>query len=340
MRTLLRVGGITGIVVAALAFMLAPRLGLAVAPLTLAAGLAAGLGTAKWLPRAWYGRQFAAGMCAGALAAGIAAAGTFAALAVRAPRDMTARAPLSGASASMGWVAAGALAVTLGALLACMLAAITARLCAPTKSARFVRAVQRAREASRPLREQTVLAQALGRATPLPLVAVAMASARATRSGIAAVPAPAPALMAASATQQHPAAAAPGRAPNMPNQRAGGPALVTGRRGKPQPVPQPEPTAAKAPPKRRTSARPAPSRLTPEMIEALAAWARDDDEAERDDDDQEAREDLRVAETVAAGSARAGQAEKRAAVESTYLNSAKPASKRKRKKNATREWIC
>lgn len=72
------------------------------------------------------------------------------------------------------------------------------------------------------------------------------------------------------------------------------------------------------------------------MIEALAAWARDTEE--RDDDGEDGSEAVASGRTGADKSASASAS--RQPVESTYLNEPAPAPKRKRKKNATRDWIC
>src|SRR6185312_11576323 len=56
-------------------YLLQLRVALAAAPLLLVVGALTGLAVAKWLPWAWYGRQFAAGVRGGVVACGLAAAG-------------------------------------------------------------------------------------------------------------------------------------------------------------------------------------------------------------------------------------------------------------------------
>ena len=68
------------------------------------------------------------------------------------------------------------------------------------------------------------------------------------------------------------------------------------------------------------------------MIEALAAWARETDEDGETDENGGASENDDGDGDPAAGT--------RAPADSTYLNSGAPAKPRKRKKNATRDWIC
>lgn len=70
-----RVGLAAGALGFVLLFLAQLVSGAATVLLALVVGLGAGLGVAKWLPRAWYGRQLAAGARAGALACGIALGG-------------------------------------------------------------------------------------------------------------------------------------------------------------------------------------------------------------------------------------------------------------------------
>src|SRR5437879_10380916 len=75
MRTIVRVCITIGGVGFVALFALQAVIALAVADCLLIVGLAAGLATAKWLERPWFGRQLIAGLRAGALAVGIAGAG-------------------------------------------------------------------------------------------------------------------------------------------------------------------------------------------------------------------------------------------------------------------------
>lgn len=382
MPTLLRVGGIAGMLAGVLALALAPRAGLAVVVCVVAAGLAAGLGAAKWMPRAWYGRQLGAGLRAGLIACVFAVPATLVALLGAAPHDAASLAartrimasPLGSASGT-GWEATDALAVVGAALVALVLAAISARVFAASKSARFVTAVARARDASQPLREEGLLAPALARRTIVPLPTGAPAGPRllerqtasqmaapqaspmppsrrtlapvtppdglAGNAGIAArraadAPVSPPPLRRTIAPEPRPFPLEPDA--ELPTRPVPAPAHV------PAPTPAPPPAAnaaapgAGAPPlKHRGAGRPSAARLTPEMIEALAAWARDTEESDEDDETRAKGDDA----------ARSGQGESakvpasRQPVESSYLNEPAPATpKRKRKKNATRDWIC
>lgn len=357
MRTLLRVGGIAGALAGASALALAARAGLAVAALVAAAGLAAGLATARWLPPAWYGRQLGAGLRAGLVASAIAAPTTLIALLAFAPRGSAALniGPIAlapGAHLGGDGATADALAVAIGGLLALVLAVLSARIFAADKSARFVKAVARAREASQPLREERALAPVLARRTVVPL----MASAAGGAAQFDRLAGGQPALSPAAPRRRVPATPPEGiadtttarRAMDVLVRRSAAPALRVlppepqpelGPQSEPRPTPAappaPMPPAPMpgAPALKRRGGRPAAARLTPEMIEALAAWARDTEEEEGDGDG---------AAPVAANRAGKGKAAAREPVESSYLNTPAPtpAPKRKRKKNATRDWIC
>ncbi|HEY7342342.1 MAG TPA: hypothetical protein VH591_15805 [Ktedonobacterales bacterium] len=72
-RTVILLGCIGFVILFALQYVIA----LAATPLIAVVGIIAGLAIAKWLPWAWYGRQFAAGVRGGLVACGLAAAGMF-----------------------------------------------------------------------------------------------------------------------------------------------------------------------------------------------------------------------------------------------------------------------
>src|SRR5690348_723149 len=70
-RTVIVLGCIGFVIVFALQYVIA----LAATPLIAVVGIITGLVVAKWLPWAWYGRQYAAGVRGGLVACGLAAAG-------------------------------------------------------------------------------------------------------------------------------------------------------------------------------------------------------------------------------------------------------------------------
>ncbi|HEU5438881.1 MAG TPA: hypothetical protein VFU88_06305 [Ktedonobacterales bacterium] len=375
MRSILRVGGMAGGAGGLAALVVAQHAALMAVLVVVAAGVAAGLGASKWLEHAWYGRQMYAGLRAGVIGAGIAGAGALAGLLLFASHDaaVLAResaigglslAPEVAALASAGWLVADLLGVVVAAVVGSLLAAVLAQLTGREKGVRFVRAVARAREASRPLREEGLAAGALARRTPMPLAgsvtamrleAAGASAAPGLRAGQApalASPAPASGGMGASGVRRatgapraggYPEPAAPAargrRVADLPDQRIPAPApagrtvaqVATAEAQPPQPAPAATP-AAKPARKRRSSAKPTAGRLTPEMIEALAAWARETDEDGETDENGGASENDDGDGDPAAGT--------RAPADSTYLNSGAPAKPRKRKKNATRDWIC
>jgi hypothetical protein len=79
----------------------------------------------------------------------------------------------------------------------------------------------------------------------------------------------------------------------------------------------------RAKPRKTSRARPADQQLTQAMRDALAAWAEEGPEKQMDD----------------AAADPANVPTRRPAQPSTYLNSAAPAPK-KRKRNNTRDWLC
>lgn len=367
MRSILRVGGVAGGAGGLAALVVAPHVGLVAALIVLVASAAAGLGAAKWLEHDWYGRQFLAGLRAGVIGACMAGMGALAGLLLFAPHDAAtlaresaiggfSLAPMVAAFAGAGWLVADLFGVVIAAVIGCLLAAALAQLTGLEKGVRFVRAVERAREASRPLREEGIVGGALARRTPMPLAsgstavrleAAGASAAPGLRTGKApALAAPAPASGSGASRARRvtgaprqggypePAAAATAkrRVVDVPDQRIPAPAGRTMVQVATADVEAPQPAQAAAPAqapagkparKRRSSAKPTAGRLTPEMIEALAAWARETDEE--------------GGETGENGEASAAA---RAPADSTYLNSPTPAKPRKRKKNATRDWIC
>ena len=162
MRIILRVGGILGGAGFVLLYALQTEVALVVAAGIVLAGLLAGLGAAKWLSRAWYGRQFKAGLRTGILAAGLAGLGALLSLFMLGPRDiptLAARSHLAGFSlapvvnalAFLTWVGADVVVILLAAALSCGLAAVVAQIAGWSKNAEAIRAVQQARLAAQSL---------------------------------------------------------------------------------------------------------------------------------------------------------------------------------------------
>lgn len=162
MRTILRVGGILGGAGFVVLYALQTEAALTVAAGVSLIGLLAGLGAAKWLPRAWYGRQFKAGLRAGMLATSLAGLGALLSLLMLGPRDiptLAARSHLAGLSvapvvntlAFLTWGGADIVAIVLAAVLGCGLAAIASQIVALSKSTDANRIIQQARLAAQAL---------------------------------------------------------------------------------------------------------------------------------------------------------------------------------------------
>ncbi|MGH2486151.1 MAG: hypothetical protein ACRDHE_09085, partial [Ktedonobacterales bacterium] len=88
MITIIRVGAIVGGVWFVALFALQAAVALVVLVGVVAAGLCAGLAIAKWLDRAWYGKQLHAGLRAGAIASGAAGLAALVALLAMGPHDV------------------------------------------------------------------------------------------------------------------------------------------------------------------------------------------------------------------------------------------------------------
>src|SRR5262245_9958848 len=88
MRTVVRVGLITGVVGGGALYGLQRFVAVGVVLGIVAVGIVAGLGTAKWLEWPWYGRQLQAGLRAGGLACGLAGSGALLSLLITGPHDL------------------------------------------------------------------------------------------------------------------------------------------------------------------------------------------------------------------------------------------------------------
>lgn len=154
-----RVGLAAGTIGFALLYLAQPLAGAAAVVLAPLVGLLAGLGTAKWLPRDWYGRQLEAGARAGVLACAVALAGFLISLIVAGAHTtgmLAARSHLVGIDLGAavrvlgvaGWLGAG-VALALAALVAGTgVAALASQLGAWDKNRHAIEVVKRAREAA------------------------------------------------------------------------------------------------------------------------------------------------------------------------------------------------
>jgi type II secretory pathway pseudopilin PulG len=347
MRTIVRVGIITGGVGFVALFALQAVIALAVADCLLIVGLAAGLGTAKWLERPWFGRQLTAGLRGGVLAIGIAGTGALLSLFMIGPQDKTVLAARSHLlTLSMGpwvksltiltWAGIDILTVLLAGLAGIALSALTAQVFAWSKNRRAIQVVTQARQAAQAFSRVDPLAASSGSPsasqsshyTGAP--ALGVGDTTGTLSALTGTPRPATAQAAPTSNTKAKIPAAPRRtlAPVPPTPPTGisGTQRAPLPRGKqvnddyPSPTEPALPTATdpdEAPPSRRNTskARPAGSQLTEAMRDALATWASDD-----------------VAEET--------PGERTGPQPSAYLNSSRPLPKRTRKKQNTRDWLC
>ncbi|MGZ6388379.1 MAG: hypothetical protein ACXWQZ_03865 [Ktedonobacterales bacterium] len=348
MRTIVRVGIIFGGVGFAALFALQAVIALAVADCLLIVGLAAGLGTAKWLERPWFGRQFIAGLRAGALAVGVAGAGALLSLFIIGPQDKTVLAARSHlltlnmaewvkSLTILSWAGIDILTVLLAGLAGVALAAFTTQVFAWSKNRRAIQVVTHARQA----------AQAFSRVDPLTASSGSHSTGQSPYftgapdpsaggdttgplSAQTSIPRPTTAQAAPTSTTTSKVPGAPRRtlAPVPPTpptgisgtQRAPLPRSKQANEDYPSPTEPALPTATHPDEAHRSrripsKARPADSQLTEAMRDALATWASDN-----------------VAEET--------PGERSGPQPSAYLNSSRPLPKRNRKKQNTRDWLC
>jgi hypothetical protein len=352
MRTILRAGGLCGLLGAVAAAALQLPMGLGIIWFIPLVGFGAGLGVAKWLERDWYGKQLAAGLRAGAAAAAIAGLAAFLALALGGPRDtatllaqsdlsLVAPKPAVRTVVSLGWLGMDLLTVAAAGLLGVVLAGLVAQLIGWSKSRRAIAVVEQARRAAE------MLAQSLPQLPPAPVLpllgrptGVPLASARPTGvplpTGIRPTGGPVAAQPADALTYVSPVPRQARTAVQTPP-----PAPVTRR----SPTPEPAAAAMAESPaddqhpaprvRRRSSARPVELQLTDEMRTALEAWAE-----EHGTSDKTPAVSERAPAAPGGDPAVPAPAAARTPQASKYLNDPAPRPKRNRKKNQTRDWIC
>jgi hypothetical protein len=322
MRTILRVGITVGGVAFVVLYPLESAIGLTIAPGIVLAGLLAGLGTAKWLERPWFGRQFDAGLRTGIIAAGMAGVSVLLASlrqGARSVDQLSATSHLIGIDlgpvlshlTSVGWVGTDVLVIALTTGAGISLAILATELGALGKNRHAIQVVNEARLAAH--------AGLQGEATS---AAAISAPAAVGIHNLRTVPTPPPDLPAqarASGASIRPAASATPVTP-LSNQRRV-PAESDSERF------QPTEPVLRAQGQRSSKARPADSQLTDAMREALATWASDTTKGRREPATE-------MPETSGPPDPRV-----RAPQPSAYLNSSPPVpSKRARKKQNT-EWI-
>lgn len=140
-------------------YILQYRAALAATPLILIIGGLTGLFIAKWLPWAWYGRQFSAGVRAGALTCALAALGVLLSLISSGPHqvaDIASRSHLPGIDlmhvvttfGSAGWFTAYVLLALFFGAGGVLLSGIVARIAGANKSMRTVRVIREAHDSA------------------------------------------------------------------------------------------------------------------------------------------------------------------------------------------------
>lgn len=347
MRTIVRVGLIIGGIGFVALFALQAVIALAVADCLLIVGLAAGLGTAKWLERPWFGRQLMAGLRAGAFAVCIAGAGALLSLLLLGPRDKILLATHSHllvfsmaqwihTFSLLSWAGIDILTVLLAGLAGIGLSAVTTQIFAWSKNRRAIRVVTQARQAAQSFNRTDIQTPAASntsagqRAYYTGAPAASGVGVSGALGSLADTSRPAAAQAASAIGGQHKAPPAPRR--TLAPTPATPPTGISGTQRRPIPpgkhvdedYPMPtEPALHTAqgfdetPTTQRTpsKARPAGKQLTDAMRDALATWANDN-----------------VAEET--------PTERSGPQPSAYLNSSRPLPKRNRKKQNTRDWLC
>lgn len=140
-------------------YVLQYRAALAATPLILVIGGLTGLFIAKWLPWAWYGRQFSAGVRAGALTCGLSALGVLLSLVSSGSHqvaDIALRSHLPGMDltrvvttfGSTGWFTAYLLLALFFGVGGVLLSGVVARVAGWNKSMRTVRVIREAHDSA------------------------------------------------------------------------------------------------------------------------------------------------------------------------------------------------
>jgi hypothetical protein len=319
MRTILRVGIIIGGTAFVTLYALQAAIALAVAPGVILAGVCAGLGTAKWLERPWFGRQLAAGLRTGIIAVGMAGVGALLALCTEGPHSTHQLAershlfrvdlgPAINTLSGIGWIGVDILVISLAMAAGIAAAMAIVQVGAWTKSRRAIQVVAQARLA-------------------------ATGAVYDDRPGVSG-------WFGAASTP----ASTPARAGTQPRQVDSGspygdkPLALPATSAR---VSEIGPTRSRAARRRTSEARPAENQLNEAMREALATWAGDNATAAPADPSLGSAESTRARTPQPSSypNSTPPAPSKRAPLPSEYLNSTPPApSKRARKKQNT-EWL-
>jgi hypothetical protein len=153
-----RVGAGVGILGAVLLAVAQSLVALAALVLLGLVALLAGLAMAKWLPRAWYGRQVEAGWRSGAIACGLALTGLLVSIGLAGARSIAVLAtrshvlginlgPMVRALGILGWIGASLVLMLCAGILGTGIATAASLLGSWGKDRRAIEIVDRAREA-------------------------------------------------------------------------------------------------------------------------------------------------------------------------------------------------
>lgn len=363
MRTIRRTVILLGCIGCISLFALQGSLALAVTPLIAVVGAITGLVVAKWLPWAWYGRQFMAGVRAGIAACGLAAAGvllsligggapSIATLAARSHLPGFNLAELVSGFGAFGWFVPYVIFTaffTVGGIFA---SGVVAQVIGWSKSVRTVRVIREAHNSASLLhRSQTwgpaqssvpsvggywnsILPSAGPVSHPGPLVPGTMGTAGYSSGGY--LPVSAGARSRARGMQDAQSEQAPDYLTPLAPVEFDAPAPLT-------PVPM---ASEPIPPRRSDSgAHPVQFAMTDDLRNALDRWGSDPTHLDPDIPDLESGEDAeepkKTAATKKSATSRAKTPTKRQPKASAYLNSEPPAApRRSRKKQDTRDWLC
>ena len=320
MRTILRVGTTIGGIAFVMLYALQSAIALAVALGIILAGVSAGLGTAKWLERPWFGRQFAAGLRTGIIAVGMAGAGALLALLGQGPRSidqLAARShffsvnlgPVIYKLSGAGWVGVDVLAIFVAMATGIAASVVITQVGAWTKSRRAIQAVARARIAAK----GSGIDDRAGASSGRPF------------GGAGATPVSTPGRTGPQRIRtdstfpfgDQPFAPPPATPPRF--QEPATPPRFQEIDSTPRGMAQRQPSKGRPPSK----ARPAETQLTEAMREALATWAGDND----------------AADPAAPRSGSAESARARTPQPSEYLNSMPPSHGKRARKKQNTEWI-
>jgi hypothetical protein len=369
-RTVILLGCIGFVILFALQYVIA----LAATPLIAVVGIVAGLAVAKWLPWAWYGRQFAAGVRGGLVACGLAAAGMFLsslAIGTRSVETLAERshladiglAQIANGFGELAWFVPYLALTAIFTVGGILLAGVVAQIFGWSKNVRTVRVIREAHNSASLLHRSQTWAPAsnTGQSGGAFWDSILPAASPTSHPGLLATgttgasrqrPYPHPHMpVAAGASSrarawqdeqfdQEPTYLAP-----LPPQDVETPEPIA-------PLPTPEPI----PPRPSNSgAYPVQFAMTDDLRDALDRWDSNPEnpEAEQPEDNRpEATQAEPVSDDVAAAlgktsatkktpTSRAKTPSKRTPKASAYLNSEPPAApRRSRKKQDTRDWLC